>query len=492
MPLLPLDIPPGIVRKGTDLQSAGRWRDASLVRWRNGVLQPVGGWAQRGDAAAGGVARGSVSWRAESGNRWLAFGTHNSLKVMSASNAVTDITPAGLTAGLVNATTNNGFGGGFYGSAFFGTTRPESGALTEATTWSLDNWGQNLIACSNADGKIYEWTLNTANDAAVIATAPTGNRAIMVTEERFLFALGAGGNPRKVQWSDREDNTTWTPAATNQAGDLELQTSGQIMLGIRTRGQALILTDQDAHTATYQGPPFVYGFERVGTACGAASRKCAAAVDAGVFWMGRDGFFAYAGGAVQPLPSDVADFVFRDINTSQISKVACVANGANTEVWWFYPSRAGSENDRYVVYNYAEGYWTIGAMARTTAVSAGVFRDPIWIAPTGEIYAHETGFNYDGAEVFVESGPISLGAGDQVLSAVELIPDETTQGDTTATFKTLFHPNDVERSYGPYTLANPTPVRFTGRQVRMRIVGARLADWRVGVPRLDVRPGGRR
>lgn len=492
MPLIPLQLPPGIARKGTALESAGRWRDGSLVRWKEGVLQPVGGWARRGDAVAGGVARGAVSWRANNATRWLAFGTHDALKVMSGSNLVTDITPATLTAGLVDAAINDGYGGGFYGLSTFGTQRPESNTVTEATTWSLENWGEYLVACSSADGKIWEWQLDTAADAAQVANAPTGNKAILVTEERFLFALGAGGNPRKVQWCDREDNTVWSPAATNEAGDIELQTSGQIMLGIRTRGQALILTDTDAHTATYQGPPFVYGFERVGSSCGAASRRCAAAVDAGVFWMSRDGFYSFTGGGVQPLASEVADYVFNDINVSQISKVTCIANGLQNEVWWFYPSSASREVDRYVAFNYAEGHWSIGALARTAGIDAGVFRNPIWFAPDGLIYAHETGWNYGGAEVYVESGPVQIGDGDQVMMARELIPDEKTQGDAVTTFKTRFYPNDVERSFGPYSMANPTSVRFSGRQVTMRVTGARQADWRWGIPRLDVEAGGRR
>lgn len=492
MPLIPLDIPPGMVRKGTDLQSSGRWRDGSLVRWKDGVLQPVGGWAQRGSATASGVVRGAVAWRDNSADRWMAFGTHNALKVMSAANVVTDITPSGLTAGIVSADENTGYGGGFYGLSFYGTERPEGDSPTPATTWSLDNWGEYLVACSSADGKIYEWTLNTANDAAAVTNAPTGNGAILVTEERFLFALGAGGNPRKVQWSGREANTVWTPAATNEAGDIELQTSGQIMLGVRSRGQSLILTDVDAHTATYQGPPFVYGFERVGSSCGAASRHCAAAVDAGVFWMSRDGFYSFSGGGVQPLASDVSDFVFSNINVAQISKVACVANGLQNEVWWFYPSATSNENDRYVAFNYAEGYWIIGEMARTAGVDAGVFRNPTMIGTDGKIYAHETGFNYGGAEVYVESGPVQIGAGDQTMMARELIPDEKTQGNVTTTFKTRFYPNDTERSYGPYSMAAPTSVRFSGRQVSMKVTGAQLADWRWGIPRLNVEAGGGR
>jgi hypothetical protein len=36
MPLIPLDIPPGIYRNGTELQSSNRWRDSNLIRWVDG------------------------------------------------------------------------------------------------------------------------------------------------------------------------------------------------------------------------------------------------------------------------------------------------------------------------------------------------------------------------------------------------------------------------------------------------------------------------
>jgi hypothetical protein len=121
-----------------------------------------------------------------------------------------------------------------------------------------------------------------------------------------------------------------------------------------------------------------------------------------------------------------------------------------------------------------------------------VFRDPIWFGADGKAYNHETGFNYDGNAPYAETGPIQLGNGDQVMVVTELIPDELTQGDVNATFKTRFHPNDVERDYGPYAMANPTNVRFTGREVRMRVDGQRGVDWRVGLMRLDAKGGGRR
>jgi hypothetical protein len=121
-----------------------------------------------------------------------------------------------------------------------------------------------------------------------------------------------------------------------------------------------------------------------------------------------------------------------------------------------------------------------------------VFKAPFWNDASGNIYEHETGLNYDGGTVFAESGPVSLGSGDTVMKVTELIPDELTQGDVNVTFKTRFHPNDTESTHGPFSTANPTSVRFTGRQIRMRVEGAKLANWRVGVMRVDAKPGGRR
>lgn len=492
MPLIPLQIPPGMRRIGTDLQSSGRWRDGNLVRWREGTIRPVGGWRIRDDNAFSSIVRAMHAWQDNSADRRYAVGAYDGLHSVSASGIVSDITPVGLTSGSESSELNTGYGGGFYGLGSYGTERQDTGSYSEATTWALDNFGQYLVGCSVADGKLYEWQLNSGTPAAQISGSPVDCLSLMVTEERFLFALGAGGNPRKVQWCDREDNTTWTPAATNEAGDLELQTAGQIMAGIRSKGQALILTDTDAHVAAYQGPPFVYGFERVGTSCGLVSRKAIAAVDDGVFWMGQKNFFHFSGTSVDVVPCEIADLVFGDINRSQISKAWAVSNAQNGEVWFFYPSGDSNEIDRYAYLDYKEGHWGFGALARTCGTDRGVFRYPIWADPTGDALEHEVGLNYDGDDVFAETGPISIGSGDNVMTVNKLYPDELTQGDVTTTFKTRLYPNGTEESHGPYTMSAPTSVRFTGRQVRMRLDGARLADWRVGVPRIDAFPRGKR
>jgi hypothetical protein len=501
MTLIPLKIPAGFYRTGTDLDASGRWEDGSLVRWRDGSLRPVGGWRVNENIASMTTyaPRGMHTWEDQGANRWIASADYQALKVAISTGTLYDITPTGLASGTEDAAINTGYGKGPYGFYAYGTERPDTGNLEEATTWSLDNWGQYLVACSTADGTLYEWQLGTSplTVAAPIANAPTSNKGLIVTEERFIFALGAGANPRKVQWCDREDNTTWTAAATNEAGDIELQTSGQIQTAIRTRGQTLIITDIDAHTARYIGPPYVYGFERVGTSCGIISRQAAADVDMGVFWMGNGGFYRFDGNLVSEIPCDVHDYVFSDINTAQKSKTWAFTNGQFGEIWWFYQSKNATEIDKYVAYDFKENHWLIGELSRTTGASRGVFEYPMLMDGNGSLYDHEVALAYEtnGVDqpIFAQSGPISIGNGDNIMQVTDLIPDEKTQGDVNITFKSRYYPNDTEYTHGPYTPSSPTAVRFSGRQIRMRVEGdTPYAAWRVGTMRVDAKAGGRR
>jgi hypothetical protein len=431
-------------------------------------------------------------WRDLDANNNIAAGTYEKLYAISSAGTVTDITPTSFTSGRESAIQNTGYGGGLYNVGSYSTPRVPSANWLPATTWAIDNFGEDLVACSSTDGKLHLWDVDGGGVAAPITNAPIDNQSLIVTEERFLFALGAGKNPRKIQWCDKENLTSWTPAATNEAGDIELQSSGTIRSAIRIRGRTLIVTDVDAHLATYQGPPYVYGFERVGSACGTDSPKSLVAVDQAAFWMGQKGFFFFDGSIVKELNCEVSDHIFRDINTNQISKVYATHNSRFSEIWWFYASEDSTENNRYVSYDYKDNIWMIGELSRTAAIDTGILRYPIWAGPDGDLYFQEYGFNHDGATQFVESGPISLGNGDNIMHVTDLIPDELTQGDVNAKFKTRFYPNGTESEFGSFTMANPTNVRFSGRQVRMRVETTVNNDWRVGTMRIEAKAGGKR
>lgn len=493
MALYPIKLPPGVYRNGTEYQSQGRWYDVNLVRWFEGTMRPVGGWTKESNTQLTGVCRGLFAWKSNDYVRRAIVGTNEKLYAY-AGGSFQDITPTGFPAGRVDSVYQLGYGIASFGSGDYGVQRPGLGLVLEAATWSVDNFGEYPVMCAPHDGNIYYWDLATAQ-ATTVSGAPTDCRGVVVTPERFLTALGADGNPRKVAWADQESLTTWTPSSTNQAGDFELATSGTIMTSRRMRGQTLIWTDTDIHAMNYIGTPYVYGFERVGAFCGAAGPNSVAALDSSAYWMGTNGFFAYDG-VVKPIPCDVQDYVFSDLNKIQAAKIYAGANTAFGEIWWFYPSANSTENDRYVIYNYREGHWSIGALARTAWTGSGVFEYPLATSPTGYLYDHENGWTNDGVALttqrYAESGPVEIGSGDQVLCATQLIPDDKTIGQTTISFKTRFTPDGTQQTYGPYTLTPYTSVRFTGRQASVQINGAADADWRVGIVRVEAVPGGRR
>jgi len=492
--LVPLDIPPGVFANGTEYQSRGRWSDASLVRWRDGYMGPIGGWSQWGSATfSGSYARAAIAWVDQSDGRWLAVGTHDALYVYDESATQKDITPGGFSVGVQDSTTNTAYGAGTYGSSNYGSPRPDVGVVTRASTWSLDTWGEYCVGCMNSDGKLYEWQLDfaTPTAAAVIANAPTDCEGLVVTTERILMALGADGDPRLIKWCDQEDNTDWTSDATNQAGDKTLDTPGRILAGRRVRGRTLILTSYDAHTATYSGQPFVFDFEKVGDGCGLAAPAAVTTFDGNAVWMGEHGFFVYDG-YVRPLESDVIDYVVENLSSGQKEKIHAFTNHEFSEVWWLYPSDASNECDSYVSWNYVENHWSIGTIARSAAVAQGVFSTPLLVGTDGKVYEHESGTLDASNGPFAESGPFEIGVGERLASVKRVIPDEDTLGDAQVVFSHRMYPTATITTEAALTPSEPTDVRFQARQVMLRVEGVSSADWRWGVPRLEITQGGKR
>jgi hypothetical protein len=490
--LVPLQLPPGVYKNGTEYQSKGRWIDSNLVRWTDGTIQPIGGWTVLSDDQVQGKVRAIHAWNDNDGNSWLAAASPQKLYVYNIAGDQFDITPAGLTAGLDDSTIQTGYGSWLYGYGAYGTSRPELSTPTPATQWDIDNFGQIMVAMSPFDGKVYSWDIDTNSPASQIPGSPVDNKGVVVTNERFLFCLGADGVRNRVKWADRETLTDWAPLATNEAGDYDLQTNGQLMAGITVQGQTLLLTSTDAHVSNYIGPPYVYGFEKVGSACGIISKKAGCSTDSGAYWMGDGSFYMYAGGKVIEIPCDVSDYLFNDINRVQSSKVIAVHESKFSEIFWFYPGNDSAENNKYVVYNYQNQSWYVGTLSRTAGIESGVFRNTIMCDQNGVMYKHENGYNRDGLSAHVESGPIEIGSGDNIVHITGMIPDEKTQGDVKGLFTASFYPNGDEFTYGPFEMSNPTDLRISGRQIKIKLQSDNSGDWRVGVNRLNIKQGGKR
>lgn len=498
--LVPLKLPPGMARNGTDYQNAGRWINGNLVRWREGAMQPVGGWAPAGIRAPApplpwGTARRMFAWAGFEGVAndfvWTAVGALDAL--IAVNNTGEQFLVRNVPAGPRHTT--------YAGTGGLDTRE------VPAMTWHLDNFGDVLLAVATHVGTLYAWYSSTPAVAAFpVANAPTNNTGVVVTPERFVVALGAGGNSRRVQWASRETLTTWAPAATNTAGFLDLNANGSIVCGRRLRDFTLIWTTTDLHQLNFIGGTFVYGLQQVGANCGVIGPSAVALVNDTAYWMGEDGFFLYDG-FVKPLPCDVSDYVFNRLVRAQRVKAWAMPFAAFNEVWWFYPSTddPAGECDSYVAYNYAEGYWTTGTLRRTAGVDRGLFPYPLLMDQQERLLEHERGFDYTeqypapgGGTVtetlvpFAESGPVELGDGDRFVSVTQLVPDEKLLGQVRLSLTAQTEPTAAPYSTGPLVVRGPTDVRITGRSVRVRVTQLAAAPWRVGVLRLRVVPRGRR
>ena len=315
-----LQFPPGLFRNGTSYQSAGRFYDANLVRFFEGQIRPMKGWATGLTGTLSGNPRAAHAWKTNEGDSFAAFGTHTKLYAHNGTTLEDITSSAGVAA--VELLTEDGTTEIFTEESV--TLMAETGfngGDANTSTWTLDNFGELLVACNDAENAIYEWQPGGGLDATEITNAPQAD-AVFVTEQRFIVALGADGDARRVAWNDQENRTVWSAESTNQAGDLNLQTAGVIMCGGKVRGGGLIWTDLDLHLMRYQGFPDIYGIERVGNDCGIIGRHAFQIVDSVAYWMGQNGFWRYVG-YVEPLPCEISDDVFTNINTTYRSKVWC-------------------------------------------------------------------------------------------------------------------------------------------------------------------------
>jgi len=491
--LIKYQVPPGVFKTGTRYTSQGRFYDADLWRWFEGTQRPIGGWRKKATDPVTGAARAILTWIDNSNQTWTSVGTNEGLFVYSRGGAQSNITPVGFVPGNVDATTGGGYGRGLYGRGLYGTPRPDDTNIIPAQVWTLDTWGEIEIAC---DGDvIYEWELNPASPATVLtAGAPPDEAApsavaIFVTEEGAIVALGAAGDPRKVEWADPEDRNAWKPSGTNLAGGFRIQSTGKLQCGKRVRGGSILHTDVDCHVMTYSaGSPDVYEITRLASGCGIASKQAAAVVDSRDFWMGSNRFWVF-NGSVDPLECDVGDYVFGDINTGQMSKVTAMHNSQFGEVTWYYPSASSIENNRYVTYNYREEHWTIGAMVRLCGTDRGVVQYPLMVDRDGFLFEHEVGQARDGRSPYALSGPVEIGTGETTMSVYGIIPDEDSVGDVAVSFTTGDWTMSPDYEQGPFALTAKTDVRFNGRRVSIKMIADPDIDFRVGVFRFNVKPG---
>ena len=386
----------------------------------------------------------------------------------------------------------------------------------EATQWSLELWGEDLLA-NNRNGQIYYWdTSGTEANRAVLVSSiagatdvPTKNRTISISfPDRHLIVGGTtlvgttDQDPMLIRFSDQEDFTKFTPTATNTAGDQRLEVGNKIVSIIPTKDETFINTDEAIYGMSFVGPPFTFAFRLLAVNCGAVAKNGAISVDGNVYWIGKSNFFVY-NGSVQELPCTVQYFVFNRLQTRYADKTYVGQNKKFNEITWFYVSEDNSsgtvnpEPDSYVTYNYAENVWSIGVLDRNVWLDAQGFKSvPFAFDSDGRLYNHETGTSDNGQAMncFVESGELEIDeTGNRTFLIDRIVPDATMTDDTNLflEFKTRKFPNSTEITKGPFTITNSTEkvsTRAKGRQIAIKYSSTGTTDdWSLGDFRINAK-----
>lgn len=456
----------------------------------------------------------------------LTVPTSSTFTFAASNSATSTAGPVSINGGLIQSTfyiaigpqpVGSGFGVGGYGTGGFGvgTTQPSvPGTPITATDWTLDNYGQDLIACP-AGGAIYYWQPNgqLQNAQVIGGNGPLVNSGIFVAmPERQIVAYGSSftlsPDPLLVRWCDIGDFQQWNASATNQAGSYRIPTGSKIVAGIQGPQQGLLWTDLDLWAMQYVGAPFVYGFNKIGSNCGAVSRHCVGQLNGAVYWMSQRQFFMSMGSGPQTIPCPIFDVVFQNINQNYFSKVCCAVNSQFNEVTWYYPSANSTENDSYVKYNTVLQQWDYGSLGRTAWIDQSVLGSPIGAGSDNYLYQHEVGNDAAvGTQTTAmnssfQTGYFQLNEADNLIFIDQIWPDMkwgTYSGNPNATVNLTFYatnyPGDSPTVYGPYTMTQAT--EYISVRIRARLMSVAVSSndvgtfWRLGAIRYRYQPDGR-
>lgn len=455
---------------------------------------------------------------------------------ITVSNLATSTTSASMNAGSAKFVYNIAAGpdvsispaiipaiGQFALGQMFGiaiTTATQVGTQITATDWSMDNWGEILVACPRG-GAIWYWLSNSGfNTAIPVGSGPAFSNGIFVAmPQQILVAWGststlrsastdAALDPLIVRWSDQLNFLEWSVTSRTQAGSFHIPTGSEIRGAIQGSQQAYIFTDLDCWAMQYLGSPLVFGFNQIGTACGLVGPHAVTNMYGRTYWMNDSNFFVTTGQGVQEVPCTVWDNVFQDLDRTNLRKCVAASLSAFNEVWFFFPSVSGGtgECDKYAKVDIGSGEWDYGTLGRSAWTDSSVVGYPIGADPvTTLLQQHETGYDADGVAIdaYLESGYIPYGDGESFCTIDYFEPDmkwHTVNGSSSAqvaiTLTAAPSPNGPTMTYGPVTVTSTTEYitpRLRGRQIKWKLESSDLGSfWRLGNIRYRFTIDGRR
>mgnify|MGYP003111323720 CR=1 FL=1 len=187
---------PGINREGTEYDNEGGWFDSNLIRFKNGRVQKIGGWAKDTLDTYLGKARALHAWVSLEGSKYLGVGTTWKYYIKEGTN-FDDVTP-------IRSTTSAG-----------------------DVTFAATNGSSTITVTDTSHGAV-------TNDFVTFSGAATlgGNITAAVLNQEYQIAMVTGTNTYEITAKDTSGATVTANASDSGNGGSSVVGTYQINVGL--------------------------------------------------------------------------------------------------------------------------------------------------------------------------------------------------------------------------------------------------------------------
>ena len=228
-------------------------------------------------------------------------------------------------------------------------------AYTGIYRWQFLQFGNYALA-TNGSNKVQYYDINASSYFGDLATTAPVAKYITVVRDFVVCAnIGAGTYPSRVQWSDINDPTDWTPGAASQSDFQELPDGGDIT-GITGGEFGIVFLEKAIVRMSYIGSPLFFQFDTISRNVGCVEGGSIAQYGGVTYFLSDDGFYSCNGQQITGIGSEKVDrYFYANANIGNIDSISAAVDPERNLVIWNYTNVSGSRS--LLIYNFQTQKW---------------------------------------------------------------------------------------------------------------------------------------
>jgi hypothetical protein len=233
-----------------------------------------------------------------------------------------------------------------------------AGAYASVVKWNFTQFG-NAIICANNINKVQSFTLGSSSSFGDLSPdAPVAKYVTVVRDFVVCANLDAGSNSNKIQWSNINDETNWTPGAASQS-DFQIIADGGNITGMTGGEVGLIFLDRAVVRMSYIGSPLFFQFDTISRNIGCVEGNSVVQYGGTSYFLGADGFYSCDGSTITAIGTQKVDaWFYANVNQSLISSMSSTIDPFRKIVVWKFIDNFAQNT--LLIYNWQVQKWSYG------------------------------------------------------------------------------------------------------------------------------------